>query len=270
MDIFELSILGPALFAGLLVLSTHIPLGAMVLKRGIIFIDLAIAQMAGIGVIIADRLQWSDHFWWVQGMVVMMALLGAFILHWMERLFSDIQEALIGVLFVLSATLSLLLLANHPQGGEHLNHLLVGQIVWVSYEQLIPAAIIYSILLLAWFFIKKVSDYSAAFYIFFAIAVTVSVQLVGVYLVFASLIVPALITRHMNGKAQLFLAFLIGALGYIVGLLVSSWFDLPSGGVIVWSLVILGGLFSFFLFLHRYLYPEPLKKEGLSLNDKNL
>ena len=66
--------------------------------------------------------------------------------------------------------------------------------------------------------------------------VTASVQLVGVYLVFASLIVPALAARHLNGNVGLMVAFAVGVAGYAIGLLLSAMFDLPSGALIVWTI----------------------------------
>lgn len=243
----DLSILGPAMVAGFLVLSTHVPLGRLVLKRGIIFIDLAVAQIAGIGVIAADRFGWDDSPWHVQFAAVTTAILGALLLRWTEKHFGEIQEALIGVLFILAATLSLLLLSNNPHGGEHLKDLLVGQILWVSYEQLLPAIIIYAVLLFAWFGLKVGDKFPGAFYLVFAIAVTVSVQLIGVYLVFTSLIVPALATRNLIGREQLIHAFLLGATGYLLGLVTSALFDLPSGAMIVWCLAMCGIVYAIFV-----------------------
>jgi zinc/manganese transport system permease protein len=234
----DFTILGPAFLAGLLVLSTHVPMGRLVLKRGIIFIDLAVAQIAGLGVIIADYLDWHDSHWQVQIAAVTTAILGALILRWFEKKYPDIQEALIGVLFVLAATMSLLLLSNNPHGGEQLKELLVGQILWVNFDQLIIPAFIYAALLLLWFGFKLGKLIPSSFYLVFAIAVTVSVQLVGIYLVFASLIIPAIATRKQSGKQQLYLAYFIGALGYAIGLIGSALFDLPSGAVIVWCLAI--------------------------------
>ncbi|NQY63215.1 MAG: metal ABC transporter permease [Alteromonadaceae bacterium] len=246
-QVLDLSILGPAFVAGLLVLSTHVPLGRIVLKRGIIFLDLAVAQIAGLGVIAAELFDWNDNPWQVQLAAVTTAVSGALLLRLTEKYFPKTQEALIGVVFVLAATLSLLLLANNPHGGEHLKDLLVGQILWVSYEQLIPAAVIYSILLFCWFGLKIGEKFPSAFYLVFAVAVTVSVQLVGVYLVFTSLIIPALVTSQYQGLKQLWIAFAIGAIAYAVGLAVSALFDLPSGAVIVWSLAVTGVLSSLIL-----------------------
>ena len=91
MNAFELSILGPALLAGLLVLATHVPLGTEVLRRGIIFIDLAIAQVAGLGVIAADSMGWQQNGWLVQGAAVSAALAAAFILNWTDKRWPKIQ-----------------------------------------------------------------------------------------------------------------------------------------------------------------------------------
>ena len=216
-------ILLPALLAGLLVLATHVPLGAQVLQRGIVFIDLAIAQIAGVGVIAADAMGFEPQGW---------AVLGALALTWTERRWPDIQEALIGVLFVLASCAGLLLLAGNPHGGEHLKDLLVGQILWVSTQQLIGMAALTVLVLALWFGLRERLG-RAGFYLLFALAVTASVQLVGVYLVFTSLIVPALAVRSLRPALRLPVAYAIGALGYLLGLALSARFDLPSGAVVV-------------------------------------
>ena len=231
----DLSILGPACAAGLVVLATHVPLGKQVLSRGIIFIDLAIAQIAGLGVILAQYLGIGEMGFGVQLAAAAAALLGAGLLAWTDRRWPEYQEPLIGTLFVLAATGGLLLLANNPQGGEHLKDLLVGQILWVSYAQLIPAAIL-SAVLLAFMWLRRGRLAGLAFYALFALAITASVQLVGVYLVFASLIVPALATAGMRGPRRLAAAYAIGGLGYVTGLVLSAVLDLPSGAMIVWTL----------------------------------
>lgn len=232
-DALDISILGPAFVAGLLVLATHVPMGQQVLSRGIIFIDLAIAQIAGLGIIAAHSFGWEPDGWAVQGVALGAALLGALLLNWTEKRFRQIQEALIGVLFVVAATGGILLLSHNPHGGEHLKELLVGQILWVNYHQLIPVAIIYAVILGIWFGTHH--SRSLLFYVLFALTVTASVQLVGVYLVFSSLIIPALAVRQA-GRYQLLIAYGMGASGYALGLVASALFDLPTGAVIVWSL----------------------------------
>ncbi len=233
----EFSILLPALAAGLLVTATHVPLGTQVLARGIVFIDLAIAQIAGCGVLLADQLGFEAAGLAVQVAALAAALGGALLLTWTERIFDDVQEAVIGVVFVLGASGSVLLLASNVHGGEHLRDLLVGQILWVQPARLAWVAAIYAGILAVWFgFGARLPR--AGFYALFAVAVTLSVQLVGLYLVFATLIVPPLATRRMT-RGRLPAAWAVGAVGYAAGLLVSTAADLPSGPVIVWMLVAL-------------------------------
>ena len=138
----DLSILWPALIAGVLVVLSHVPLGQQVLARGIVFIDLAIAQVAGLGVIAAHVSGLGAGGWITQVAAAAAALVGALLLTWTERKRPEAQEALIGVLFVLASTAQILLLANDPHGGEDLKDLLAGQILWVTPRQLVHAAIV--------------------------------------------------------------------------------------------------------------------------------
>jgi zinc/manganese transport system permease protein len=232
----DLGILGPAFVAGLLVLLTHVPLGTQVLDRGIVFIDLAIAQIAGLGVICADALGLPEGGVAVQAAAVAAALLGALLLTYTERKAPKQQEAIIGVLFILAACAGILVLAGNPHGGEHLKDLLVGQILWVNTTQLLwlagVSAVLIAAMTLGW--VERMGRYG--FYAAFAIAVTASVQVVGVYLVFSSLIIPALATGRLAGKTRYGVGFLLGAVGYALGLALSAVFDLPSGAVVVWAL----------------------------------
>jgi len=241
-DALDFSILGPAMLAGLLVLSTHVPMGREVLGRGIIFIDLAVAQISGLGVIAADRVDFDLAGYGVELAAGVAAISGAMLLSWFEKRFPDVQEALIGVVFVLAATGGLLLLADNPHGGEELKDLLVGQILWVSWSSLVPVALLYGVVLGAWFGLRDRLG-RHGFYFLFAVTVTASVQLVGVYLVFASLIVPSIATRAMPQRPGLTLAYSVGAAGYALGILLSALFDLPTGAMIVWTLAGVSTLF---------------------------
>ena len=86
----------------------------------------------------------------------------------------------------------------------------------------------------------------AGFYGLFALAVTASVQMVGIYLVFSSLIIPALAVRNWPESRKMLGAYLIGAIAYVLGLALSAIFDLPSGAVIVWCLAAVGVLANVF------------------------
>ena len=232
----DVGIIGPAWLAGLLVLSTHVPLGRRVIARGIIFLDLAVAQIAGLGVMIAQANTWDDN---VQMLVAYATgITGALLLYWTERRWPDVQEAIIGAAFILAATAGMIVVATSPHGHEFLDDLLSGQILWVDYRQLLPLAILYAGVLALWLGIgHRAGDW--LFYLLFAVAITASVQLVGVYLVFASLIIPALTAKNVQRGATSF-ALATGITGYTLGLLLSTWFDLPAGPVIVWSLAACG------------------------------
>lgn len=250
MNAFEIGIIAPAFVASIIVLSTHVPLGTEVLRRGIIFIDLAIAQVAGLGVIAADTMGWEAKGWMVQVAAVSAALLAAAVLHWTDKRWPEIQEALIGVAFILAATAGIIVLAGNPHGGEHLKELLVGQILWVNYDQLLPAAITSIAVLVAWFSMRdRIGGFG--FYALFAFAVTASVQLVGIYLVFASLIIPALATRRIGRRGiRIACGYIVGMLGCLAGLFVSVAADLPAGAIIVWCLAIVAIVFA------RYVVPS--------------
>ncbi len=146
----DLGILWPALIAGILLVLPHVPLGQLVLSRDIVFIDLAIAQVAEASA----------------------ALAGALLLTWTERKRPESQEALIGVRF--------------------------------------------------------------------ALVVTLSVQMVGVYLVFTSLIAPAVATCRYPARRQLAIGYGLAIASYVVGLVLSALLDLPSSPVIVWTMAVLG------------------------------
>jgi zinc/manganese transport system permease protein len=163
---------------------------------------------------------------------------GAGLLAWIEYRMAEVKEACIGLTFVLAASFGILLMSHDVHAGEHLKDLLVGQILWVSTNQLIATAILTAALLALWQW-TRLKNRNLGFYALFALAVTASVQLVGVYLVFASLIVPALATYRIKNRRALY-AFAIGTAGYAVGLMLSAWFDLPSGATVVWTMAAVG------------------------------
>ncbi len=232
LDGLQPTILLPALVAGLLVLASHVPLGREVLSRGIIFIDLAIAQIAGLGIVIASTLGFEVNGWRTQVSAVIAALAGALCLRWMEKKNPAHLEAVIGVSFVAAACAAIVLMSHDPHAGEHLQELLVGQILWTTWAGLLPLALVTAGVLAGWFgWNLKASP--LGFYLLFALTITASVQVVGVYLVFASLIVPAL-----AAGGRLPWGYAIGATGYVLGLTASGLFDLPAGATVVLALIL--------------------------------
>lgn len=225
------------LAVGVLVLVTHVPLGRRVLARGIIFLDLAIAQFAVLGVVAAHALDLAADGWPTQLAAASAALAGAALLATCERRWPAMQEALIGSSFVVSASLAILLLAHDPHGGEHLASLMSGQILWATPTQAAQLAALTLALgaILAW---RGLRLGGLGFYLVFALAITASVQLVGVYLVFASLILPALAVRGLPPRLALPAGWAVGAFAYAAGLIVSAVGDWPAGPAIVVALAL--------------------------------
>ncbi len=243
----DLGLLAAPFAAGLVVLATHVPLGITVLRRGIIFIDLAVAQVAALGVIVAGLAHLEEDWGGFGGQLAagIAALTAAAALTYCERRWPEIQEALIGLLFVFAAAAGIVLLAGNPHGGEHLRDLLTGQLLWAGWGQIGVVAALSAVVLAgrAWL-ARRGGGEGFAFYALFAVAVTASVQLVGVLLVFASLIAPAVATSAMSGRRRLVVAYLAGAAGYALGLGLSLRADLPAGAVVVCclGLIAIGGL----------------------------
>ncbi len=233
MDLELIMILSPAFAAGMLVLSTHVLLGRQVLKRGIIFIDLAIAQVAALGAILAKTSHQLEsvpyiHVW----LPALFAIAGAIVIAFLAQRFKQELEAMIGCLYVLCAVAAMLILANDPHGAELLKQLMSGQILWVDWSQLILPAVVYALVLLT-LRLKPQLMNGGAFYLLFAVVITLSVEMVGVYLVFSSLILPALAVNRDVADKALFKAYVVGFAGFVSGLSVSASWDLPSGATIV-------------------------------------
>ena len=229
----SLEIVLPATIAGLMVAILHVPLGIEVLRRGIIFIDLAIAQIAGLCVVLV-KLWVHDASWAItQIAAILSALAAALFFRWIEKVAPQEQEAVIGSSFVLAAAAILLALANHPHGGEEVQHILSGQILFVSWERILAFLPIYGAGLILWFSVVSLRQ-GVCFYGLFAIIVTASVQLVGIYLVFASLILPALAVNRIR-KPSIGLAMGLSTISVIGGIILSTTSDLPAGPLLVFA-----------------------------------
>ncbi|MBK19249.1 MAG: zinc/manganese transporter permease [Rhodospirillaceae bacterium] len=221
------------MIAGLMVGILHVPLGIEVLRRGIIFIDLAIAQIAGLCVVLVNL--WAHEASWfiTQSAAMLSALTAAFFFRWIEKTVPKEQEAVIGSSFIVAAAGVLLALANHPHGGEEVQHILSGQILFVSWDHILASSPIYIAGLILWFVVPAIR-LGIWFFVLFAIVVAASVQLVGVYVVFASLILPALAVNRPTPKT-LQIAITFSVLSIISGIALSALLDLPSGPVIVFA-----------------------------------
>ncbi len=231
-------LMAPAFAACLLVAATHVPLGREVLKRGIVFLDLAVAQFAALG-FIASSIFFHENEIISNAGAFLAAIAAALVFSSMEKYGQVIQEAMIGCGYVVAASLAVLLFANDPHAGEEINNIMSGQVLWTKWEDLVFPAIVYAPILVLFYFR---SDFSKKFfYPLFAISVTLSVQLVGVYLVFASLILPALGSRSLKE------AYIVAIIAISAGLIFSAVTDYPSGPVLVCTYAIISLMARFYM-----------------------
>ncbi len=243
-----ISLLAPAFVAGALISLVHVPLGQEVLKRNIIFLDLAVAQFAALGMIAFQTFIIVDEYSLLAGYGrlgagLIAAILCAIIFHVLEKKSGHYQEALIGCAFVLAASMGLLLVANSPRGGEEIKDILEGQVLWTSWSHIIFVAPIFISVVIAWMVFKKKRSF--LFYPLFAITIPFSVSMIGVYLVFASLIFPALAVVGMKNH-KMIIGVLISMTSYLLGLICSYLFDWPAGPAIV-LLLSISSMALFFL-----------------------
>lgn len=238
-----LSLIALPLAAGLLVLSSHIPLGEQVLRRGIVFIDLAIAQIAALGVLALSGQGFSPAgaLW----SAALAAMLAAAAIAWLTRRWPDQREPMIGLVYVGAAALAVVWVSEDPHGAQKLRTLLAGDILWVTWTSISPLAIASATLLASLRYRPDLLAHDRWFYPVFALMISLSVPLLGLYLVFAVLIAPALgasSLRRMGLRNASQAAWGIGALGFCTGLLGSFLLDWPSGPTVTLSLVLVAGI----------------------------
>ena len=183
LDLFD--IVAPGLVVGLVVTAAHAPLGIEVLKRGIVFIDLATAQVVGLAVILLGV--WLEEPNWIvaQGVAFTAGIAIALFFRWIERKSPEEQEAVIGSSFIVAASIALLALADDPHGGEELRHVLSGQLLFVTWDDIAAFLPIYGLFAALWLLVPRLRA-GAGFFVLFALVITASMQLVGVYVVFAA------------------------------------------------------------------------------------
>ena len=245
-----ITMLAPAFVAGALITLAHVPLGIEVLRRGIIFLDLAVAQFAALGML-AFHVYIENHDMAPEyaeigalGTGLILALLCAIGFNKLEKVAGIYQEALIGCAFVLAASVSIIIMSGDPHGGEQMRDILAGQILWVTFGDLAWYAPLFISISLTWLLLKK--SRQRLFYILFALTIPFSVKLIGVYLVFASLILPALATVKVL-RYRVFVGYALSIMSFALGLLASYIWDLPSGPAIVCVCAILCTVLSIVL-----------------------
>ncbi len=229
-------------------------LGLHVVQRGIIFVDIAMAQMASLGICVALLFRIDLHSWMTFAIALGFTLAGSAIFSFTGKRSSQVpQEAIIGIAYVVAAAAAVLLLSRAAEGDEEIKQMLVGNIllvspfdVWSCFSVFVAVGLLHFILRRNFLLVSfdrarayeaglRVRWWDFLFYALFGLVVTIFVRIAGVLLVFSYLIVPAvcgIIMARRTGP-RLLVGWLIALAGGIFGLFASFWWDLPSGAAIV-------------------------------------
>lgn len=223
-----------ALACGLITLA---PLGAQVLARGVVFIDLALAQAAAATALWVSVLLHDSNAFTTQVLAAVGALLCAGLVAGLAKKWPAQREALIGLIYVAGASLSLLGARQDAHGRERMAELLAADMLWANWTQVSLFAVCAIVVLGFVNFAKAIFQKDIWFYPLFAIIASIAVPILGLFVVFACLISPALwVHRGLTLTLSITLAIIAASLG-----LSASWFfDAPSGACVAFALAIWG------------------------------
>jgi zinc/manganese transport system permease protein len=240
--------------AALIMVAMHGYLGMHVVRRSVIFVDIALAQIAAFGVAVSmlfgAEVGTGAAFWVGLGSTLVGAILLSFTRSKVEKV---PQEAYIGIVYVIFSAGMILVLSQVAHGGEEVHNLLVGSILWVSWGTVLKTALVYGVLavILLWWHrpFQSISEdpevaqakgrslqlWDFLFYMVLGTVVTISVQIAGVLLVFTMLVVPAVMAMRIldAARTQILYVLLVGTVAVVCGSSVSYVYDLPTGATIV-------------------------------------
>lgn len=239
----------------------HVYFGLHVIKRGIIFVDLSLAQVAALGMTMSFLLGHSPNSSEAYIYSLGFALLGAAVFTVTRGIEGKVpQEAIIGIVYAVSSAAAILMVSHSPEGAEHIRYLLVGSILTVTPEIVLKTAAVYAAVgafhwLARQYFLNLTFQRGAVarpllwdflFYASFAVVVTSSVKICGVLLVFIFLVVPSVFATIATNRiaGRLTLGWIFGLVGSVLGLLGSFWFDTPTGATIVVTFGLMLALFA--------------------------
>jgi len=240
--------------AAVVISGIHVYLGMHVVSRGVIFVDLALAQMAALGTAVGVLIGWDPASTATLILAVVFTLVGAAMFASIRSLANRIpSEAIIGITYVVAAALMILLFSHSAEGAEEINHLLVGSILFITPFQVGKIFFIYG--LIGFFHWRYRHQFMAAshfdsethqppenirlwdflFYVTFGIVVTISVKVAGVLLVFSFLIIPAVAALFFTETPlhRMVFGWCFSLIGSVLGMLFSIMLDTPTGTTIV-------------------------------------
>jgi len=247
-------IMAPAFFECLILVGIHSYLGLHVLRRKVIFVDLALAQIAALGTTVGflfGVMPGTTGAYWFS---LAFAFIGAAVFSISRYRNEKIpQEAIIGLTYAIAASIAILVIDKAPHGAEHIKEILTGSILWVKWSTILKAAIVYSIVGVFHFIYRdkfilisehpeeaykrgmSVRFWDFLFYVSFGIVITHSVGTAGVLLVFVFLVVPAVASMLITDVLwkQLVIGWTLGVFVSVIGLYISYAADLPSGPTVV-------------------------------------
>lgn len=242
------------LVACLILTGIHAYLGIHVIERKIIFVDLALAQIAALGTTVAFLFGFPLHGTVTYWFSLSATFLGALVFSMTRTRKEKVpQEAIIGIVYAVSAAAAVLILSRAAEGDEHIRHMLVGNILLVNVHEMIRMAVLYAAIgLLHWRFQKRfvlistnpkqafdqgisVKGWDLLFYLTFGVVVTSSVEIAGVLLVFSFLIVPAVaaVLFFKDLSHRLVFGWGVGAVASFLGIVLSYYLDFPTGATLV-------------------------------------
>ncbi len=234
-------ILLPAFFLSLVLLGIHSYFGIEIIKRGIIFTDLAVGQMAALGA--ATSLLFFDGLY-IYPISLSFALIGGLLIAFASRKTENL-EAFIGLLYAFGLSGVFILLSKSPHGAEEFQNLMASDILFTANSEILKVAVIYSLLgVFIYFTMAKTKGFlkEILFFVTFSVTVTSSVKLAGVLVVFALLIGPALIALYIKIGKQIINAWIIGTVINLMAITISYNFDFPTGYTLVFAHSLLAGL----------------------------
>lgn len=239
--------------ATLVISSIHVYMGLHVVIRGVIFVDLALAQVAAVGATVGFLLGLAPGGIPAYLTALGFTLLGAVLFTLTRDRKTGIpQEAIIGITYVVAAAMMILLLSKAPEGGEHINALMVGSILFVTPKIIGYTFVLYLVIgIILYLFREKFLAASRLyhdpvamdryrrwdflFYATFGFVVTSAVQIVGILLVFSYLIIPAVagMMFYHTWRARLIFGWSLSIVASLLGMAASIWLDIPTGAAIV-------------------------------------